>query len=1092
MSDNLTLEIKVKSTTGSYAGNYGDLAFHAISQCDQIPGTENVNLNAGKHSGAGYETDKDDIGNIKNGRWSIYTIYNNENAYVDMKMDITYFKNAGQVKVTVTDAFSGNKEAEQTFDITENATGKVFSIDDPIRKGLKTIRFDYITSSDGYIMNYKNLQFNKRADYTPSTTLTVSRATIDDVELTAEALEAIKEDGGSHTLTGNIYTTVPMLAVTMSDLSSANVTSSVDGNSNSVTYTIKATDFQSTLTLEGLHTYAKADDETAVDLKYTSDGKQGNGTWSNGLYTLETTSLDGWNNSSFKLNGTEYTLKMPSNIQVKQLVFKDLGNNYDGNASITAVTTDGATNIWFPTKRYALKDKNYDLVVNIEGHVPGTPIIFNLDKQGQPFAWLQLITKETTDGNPTIVAQNATVVDNHAVISLQFDREVKDMTTTFNGKTYTAEGGSSAVYFQLWDLDYSHDYTFTVDKAAIVDNNGKTATADVNIAFSTAAKPAVAMAAYDYVVGNAEELDAAIAALAESNKTADAPRKTVFLKNGNYTYGTLTGSYKHNVSLKIDNWNNIHNVSLIGESKEGVIIEGTTDGITSSTIDLGNGVGNYLQDLTIRNNYDFRAETLKGVSVAVTGGNKTVLKNIAMQASQDTYVTGSRTYLEDCDIYGTTDFICGGGDIYFERCNLILGNKSGNVITAPSTSPDLKWGYVFQNCVVDADKGADNATDKSYNLGRPWQNEPRAYFLNTTMNVLCSDAGWTKMSNLPTHFYEYKSVDKNGNLIDLSVRQNSPSSTNTYTPVLTDEEAARFTLRNVLGGTDSWDAIAETVQMPAPTNAAYSDGKLTWDAVEDAMLYVVFLDGEYLANTTACEFATTTAGRYTVKAANKNGGLGAEKFCADVYDDETITLRSPYGTYQSQNAYTMPEGLTGGVITGAANDGKLTISWKYTEGTVVPAQAALLIKDNATDKTAVRTFTAKVVTSDEKAPAGNLLHGAEAVDAEGKTYVEGDAKYYILSYDTNGENFGFYWGAAEGAAVKYTAPYCFLAVPAASAAKGFVLEGFGDDTNGIDNAKTATTSNDTIYNMMGVRMNGDKTTLSKGMYIMNGKKVIVK
>ena len=172
-------------------------------------------------------------------------------------------------------------------------------------------------------------------------------------------------------------------------------------------------------------------------------------------------------------------------------------------------------------------------------------------------------------------------------------------------------------------------------------------------------------------LSNADELDAAIAALKVSNKTADAARKTDKKKNGNYSYGTLTGPYQYNVSLKIDNWNDIYNVSLIGESKDGVLIEGTTDGITSSTLNLGNGTGIYLQDMTIRNNYDYPAAD-KGVSVAVTGGNKAILKNVAMQACQDTYVTGKRTYLEGCDIYGTVDFICGGGDILFKENNLTL------------------------------------------------------------------------------------------------------------------------------------------------------------------------------------------------------------------------------------------------------------------------------------------------------------------------------------------------------------------------------------------------------------------------------------
>ena len=47
------------------------------------------------------------------------------------------------------------------------------------------------------------------------------------------------------------------------------------------------------------------------------------------------------------------------------------------------------------------------------------------------------------------------------------------------------------------------------------------------------------------------------------------------------------------------------------------------------------------------------------------------------------------------------------------------------------------------------------------------------------------------MGKLPTHFYEYNSLDANGNSIDLSVRGNSPTSTNSYVPVLSADEASR-------------------------------------------------------------------------------------------------------------------------------------------------------------------------------------------------------------------------------------------------------------------------------------------------------------
>ena len=757
VSDKLTLEIKVKSTTGSYAGNYGDLALYGVSQFDNIPSAEGsyISLSGGTHSGARYEEKNDNIGYITNATYSIYNVWNTADVYAAMKMDIIGFYNAGQVKLTVTDVLTGAQEAQQTFDITAQENGKTFPISEPLTKGLKKIRMDYVSESDGFIMNYKNLQLVKVSDYSLSAELTLKSLTVEGFDLPAEGLAALKENGGAYTLAGNLYTSVPRVEATMSNLAGATVTSS-EVQDGKVVFTIKSTNYQSTLTVEGLHIYAAQPNDQTVQLKYTSEGKSG----------------------------------------------------------------DGST-VWLPTKRYALKNKSYDLIVNIEGHKAGQAIAFSIVKAGQPTAWFELVVEETTGGNPSLSSQSVTVVDNHAVVALAFDREMKDITTTFEGKTYTADGGSTKVHFPLWDLQYNASYTFTIAKENIQDKYGNKALADVSVTFSTASVPVVAMSCYDYVVSNADELDAAIANLKSSNNSDSAPRRTVFLKNGAYTYGTLEGTYQHNISLA-----KVYNVSLIGESKDGVIVSGTTDGITSSTIDLGDGTGNYLQDITIRNNYDFRAEQLKGVSVALTGGNKTIMKNVALQASQDTYVTGKRTYLEDCDIYGTTDFICGGGDIYFERCNLILGNKSGNVISAPSTSPDNKWGYVF--------------------------------------------------------------------------RKNSPTSTNSYKPVLTEDEAQRFTLRNVLGGTDSWDAATFTKQCAAPADAAADGTALQWAAVENALCYVVFKDGEYAGNTTATSFNLSAAGTYCVRAANAMGGMGEPSAPVEV---KTVTSVSTVSSCEERGVY---------------------------------------------------------------------------------------------------------------------------------------------------------------------------------------------
>ena len=197
------------------------------------------------------------------------------------------------------------------------------------------------------------------------------------------------------------------------------------------------------------------------------------------------------------------------------------------------------------------------------------------------------------------------------------------------------------------------------------------------------------------------------------------------------------------------------------------------------------------------------------------------------------------------------------------------------MVVAPSTNASQRWGYVFDHCTIKPMEGATLVTDSSYYLGRPWQNEPRATYLHTTMEVLPAAAGWTVMSTLPTHFYEYDSRDGNNAVVDLSKRTNSPTSTNSYTPVLTDEQAAAFTVRNVLGGTDAWDAAALAAQVAAPANVTLNSTVIAWDAVEDAMLYVVLKDGKFLAQTTATTYSLTESGKYTVKAANRFGGLGA-------------------------------------------------------------------------------------------------------------------------------------------------------------------------------------------------------------------------
>ena len=90
---------------------------------------------------------------------------------------------------------------------------------------------------------------------------------------------------------------------------------------------------------------------------------------------------------------------------------------------------------------------------------------------------------------------------------------------------------------------------------------------------------------------------------------------------------------------------------------------------------------------------------------------------------------------------------------------------------------------------------------------------------------------------------------------------------------LTAEEAAQYTLKNVMGGDDNWqpDLLCEACDAPVVKGA---DGQLTWEAVPYAICYVVTKNGEVAGFTKETTFEGYTEGDiWQVQAVNENGGL---------------------------------------------------------------------------------------------------------------------------------------------------------------------------------------------------------------------------
>jgi len=378
---------------------------------------------------------------------------------------------------------------------------------------------------------------------------------------------------------------------------------------------------------------------------------------------------------------------------------------------------------------------------------------------------------------------------------------------------------------------------------------------------------------FNAIVSNARELQLALAAASQST----AERYRIFLRKGEYDFGTTAMTAVP------------QNTSLIGESQEDVLLfnnPGTVTDYQNQTPVLfidQNQNNVYMQDLTIRQARDWADKTSRGQALALRQrGKQAIYKQVTMQGVQDTYYLNKAdgtAYFEDCTVAGEVDFIYGDGTMFFEHCTL-NPVSSAAYITAPNTQPGYK-GIVFNDCHIARPADAKDAVT-GYKLGRPWGDSPAATFINTTMEVLPSDAGWGSMSTgLVLRFHEYGSKDANGNLLDLSKRSiaGCSAASGSDSPVLTEAQAADYTLDKVF---PEWTPATQTVQLVAPTPQKDNDGNLSWTAVDGALCYAIVCDGSVIDFTTDTHYATPSTGTYTLRVANAMGGLGLASTSVEV------------------------------------------------------------------------------------------------------------------------------------------------------------------------------------------------------------------
>lgn len=358
-----------------------------------------------------------------------------------------------------------------------------------------------------------------------------------------------------------------------------------------------------------------------------------------------------------------------------------------------------------------------------------------------------------------------------------------------------------------------------------------------------------------------------------ANATSSSDKRTyVFVPDGTYDLG--------NAVLTPISGNNI---SIIGQSMDNTIIvnEAEQEGIGVSATLYITGQNTYLQDLTLKNAYDYYKPGFAGRAVVIQDkGSHTICKNVRMLSYQDTYYSNSDShfYFENSDIHGTVDFICGEGDVFFNNCTLTVEPRNADgsgecTLTAPSTN-NTKYGYVFSGCTIDSKA-------EKFNYGRAWNNTPRCAYINTTLlqpEKLNSNRWTLGGMNVPADkFVEYNTMDASGKVISPSsyvCTFTKDSKKNTYETILTADEADTYSLDNL---SKAWNWYPATYTAQKSMNLLKADGnKLTWDAVDGALAYAVFRNGTFVGMTTTESYDLTegTASEYIVRAANECGGFG--------------------------------------------------------------------------------------------------------------------------------------------------------------------------------------------------------------------------
>lgn len=470
---------------------------------------------------------------------------------------------------------------------------------------------------------------------------------------------------------------------------------------------------------------------------------------------------------------------------------------------------------------------------------------------------------------------------------------------------------------------------------------------------------------------------------------ANTIARTITVKNGTYTEYVHFRSGQNLVTLK-------------GESQNGTVIQYLVNNFVLGDLPNQNtldprGVFSCstndvtLQNLTIKNltpNGGSQAEAL------VHGGQRFIANHVSLYSYQDTLLAGGGTaFYTDSYIEGAVDYIWGGAQAFFLRCEL-KANTSSTYYTQARNSQGAK-GYAFVNCTLDA---YPSVSASASSLSRTFNDFSQTIYINCKIGPHVSPAGWSIVSgNTDTlQLWEYQNTDLNGAPLDVSQRPTFNHSFSVsgnsivYTPGASSSPdvfdhqqvsaamAALFSTPSAFYG--SWSPmVAPTFDLqPTPTQTIEAGHAVTFTASASGFpdpTYQWQKNGVPISGATSSSYTIPfvspgDAGTYAVVATNGAGSGTSNPATLSVTDTTSPTIAAPAGGFAP---LTLTVGTSGtvplpGYISQAVtsdNVGVTSVMQSPAAGTSVSAgsTSVTLTASDAAGNTASTSFNVTVLSS---------------------------------------------------------------------------------------------------------------------------------